>query len=91
MVRANNRGISLYTLKGVEEVGLTGWAWHVRSGTALSSGLKLHSDKPEHYMICPMTVMPLATFVGLLQQMVMHCEKYFNVKVPGVLKVPKQP
>lgn len=78
MVRANNRGVSLYTLKGVEDVGLTGWAWRIRQGTALPPELKLHNDKPEHYMICPISEMPLAKFVGLLQQMVVHCEKYFS-------------
>jgi hypothetical protein len=91
MVRANNRGVSLYTLRGVEEVGLTGWAWRIRKGTALPAELKLHNDKSEHYMICPISPMPMAKLVGLLQQMVVHCEKYFSVKVPGVIKLPKQP
>ncbi len=83
IVLANNRGISLYTRSGVIQEGLTGWAWRIRKGTILPHRLKLHRDRPEHYMICPVANMPLSEFAGLLEKLVLHCERVFKVVTPA--------
>ncbi|MGH7676570.1 MAG: hypothetical protein ACREMV_14995 [Gemmatimonadales bacterium] len=79
IVLANNRGISLYTRSGVIQERLTRWAWRIRKGTILPQRLKLHRDRPEHYMICPIVTMPLSEYTGLLEQLVLHCERVFKV------------
>ena len=85
MILANNRGVSLWTLEGVKIAQLTGWAWRIRKNTPLPPKLKLHNDQPEHYVICPTESMPLSTYIGLLETLVVHCEKVFKIKKPGEL------
>lgn len=89
MIIANDKGVSLYTAKGLVEEGLTGFAWKFEKGTAVVSGLKLVNDKPEHYMLSPLHNMPLDKYKGLLEEMGLLCGKYFRIKNPGELvKLP---
>lgn len=78
-VVANNRGISLYTEAGVRQAALTGWAWRIRRGTALPTGLKLHHDAADHYLLCPVVDMGLAEYRGLLERLVVRCERVMKV------------
>jgi hypothetical protein len=80
MIISNNKGVSLYTLEGILAIGLTGFAWQFREGTAVVQGLKLVNDKPGHYMLVPVTNMPLEKYKGLLEEMGIKCAKYLRVR-----------
>jgi len=85
IVVANNNGVSVWTKEGIIEKGLTGYAWLIRTGTALPNKLKLVNDTPGHYMLAPVKNMPLDTYKGLLEEMGMKCEKYLQVKKDGTM------
>ena len=83
VVIANNNGVSVWTKDGIFEKGLTGYAWLIRAGASLPSGLKLVNDTPGHYMLAPARNMPLDTYKGLLEEMGVKCEKYLQIKKDG--------
>lgn len=87
MVIANGKGISVFTLKGLKEEGLTGFAWKFTKNTVIEPGLKLvDDDKPEHYVLAPIRNMPLDEYKGLLEKMGLKCEKYLRIKKDGTME-----
>jgi hypothetical protein len=87
MVIANGKGVSVFTIKGLKDEGLTGYAWLFTKGTSVEHGLKLIDDnKPEHYTLAPFSNMPLDEFKGLLEKMGMKCAKYLKIKKDGSME-----
>ena len=87
MVVANGKGVSVFTLKGLQDEGLTGFAWLFARDTTLEHGLKLVDDnKPEHYTIAPVVNMPLDEYKGLLERMGVKCKKYLKIKKGGAME-----
>ncbi|NHZ92520.1 hypothetical protein F2P45_26450 [Massilia sp. CCM 8733] len=72
---ANGNGISLNTKFDPKRKN----TWKIPVNTPLPSGVKLVKDlRPGHdghYMLAPAKSMPFAKFIGLLQELVMHCHK----------------
>jgi len=87
MVTANGKGVSVFTLQGLKDEGLTGFAWLFTKGTHVVPGLKLVDDnKPEHYTLAPMRNMPLDEYKGLLEKMGIKCSKYLRVRKGGAIE-----
>ena len=82
MIVANAKGVSLYNKTGLDMVPLKGWVWEISANTQLPFGLKLiKDDRPEgHYTLCPNRNMPVNEFVGLLESVVVYCQKVFKKK-----------
>ena len=88
MVTANGKGISVFTLKGLQDEGLTGFAWKFIKNTPVEPGLKLIDDeKPEHYTLAPVKNMPLDEYKGLLEKMGLKCNKYMKIKKDGTMEL----
>ncbi|MDH5180484.1 MAG: hypothetical protein OEZ39_08075 [Gammaproteobacteria bacterium] len=87
MIRANGKGVSLYTLEKVLEKGLTGFAWRFKKNTQVVANLKLVNDEPGHYMLCPIKNMPLDEYKGLLENMGVSSAKYIKVKEGGKIQL----
>lgn len=88
MVTANGKGISVFTLIGLKEEGLTGFAWKFTKNTPVEPGLKLIDDeKPEHYTLAPIKNMPLDEYKGLLEKMGLKCSKYIKIKKDGSMEL----
>lgn len=84
MVTANGKGISVFTLKGIEKEGLTGYAWLFAKDSIVDTGLKLVDDnKPEHYILAPTRNMPLGEYKSLLEKMGLKCAKYLKLNKDG--------
>ncbi len=86
MIRANGKGVSLYTWEKVLEKGLTGFAWKFEKHTHVVKGLILVNDEPGHYMLCPDKNMPLDEYKGHLERMGVSCAKYMKVKKDGLIQ-----
>lgn len=87
MVIANGKGISVFTLRGLKDEGLTGLAWKFTKNIAVEVGLKLvDDDKPEHYVLAPVRNMPLDEYKGLLEKMGLKCVKYLRIKKDGTME-----
>jgi hypothetical protein len=80
VVVANGRGVSLYNEQGLAEAPLTGWVWKIRARSPLPPGLKLvkTATPPGHYHLCPSFNMTLHEYIGLLESVVIHCEKLYR-------------
>jgi hypothetical protein len=85
VIVADGRGVSLFTLEGIQREGLTGFAWRFKKDTPLPHGLKLVSDpqKKGHYVIAPVQNMPVDKYKGLLEELGLRCEKYLKVNESG--------
>jgi len=87
MVVSNEKGISVFTLKGLQDEQLTGFAWQFKENTDVEPGLKLVDDKkPEHYILAPVRNMPLDEYKGLLKKMGIKCTKYLKIKKNGTME-----
>lgn len=86
VVIANGKGVSLYRLDKLLQIGLTGYAWRFNQDSLVVHGLKLVNDKPGHYMLAPAVNMPLDKYKGLLEEMGMKCCKYIRVKEGGAIE-----
>lgn len=87
MVIANGKGVSGFTLAGLQDEGLTGFAWLFPKGTMVELGLKLvDDDKPEHYVLAPVTNMPLEKYKSLLEKMGEKCSKHLKIKKDGTME-----
>lgn len=76
---ANNNGVSVFTQEGLDESPLAGWVWEIKQGTLLPAGLKIvKRGSKGHHMITPTRNMPLTQYVGLLEQVAIHCKKLFK-------------
>jgi len=76
---ANNNGVSLFSQEGLAESPLTGWVWEVKRSTVFPQGLKLvKRGSKGHYMLVPTRNMPLSQYIGLLEQVAIHCKKVFK-------------
>lgn len=82
VVIANGSGVSLYNKEGLEACALTGWVWEIKLGTHFPIGLKLIKDNDPlgHYTLAPSYNMPLSQYIGLLDQVAIHCKKLFRKK-----------
>jgi hypothetical protein len=79
VIVANENGISLFNKEGLESSPLTGWVWEVKRGTHFPAGLKLvEKGSYGHRMLVPTHNMPLSQYVGLLEQVAIHCKKVFK-------------
>lgn len=80
MVVANKKGVSLYNKEGLDLVPLTGWVWEIKANTNLPFGLKLVKDDEPlgHYTLSPVRNMSVHEFLGLLDQVAIHCKKVFK-------------
>lgn len=86
MVIANEKGMSVFTLQGLQDEGLTGIAWLFPKGTMVEPGLKLvDDDKPGHYTLAPVTNMPLENYRMLLEKMGKRCSKHLRIKKDGTM------
>ena len=81
MVRANGKGISLFTEDEIRRTRFEGWAWKIPHGTAMPPGLGLNNDHPGHYLICPLNDMPVAEYKALLSKLALACERVMKVPV----------
>ena len=81
MIRANNKGISLYDANGLEEAGLTGWAWKFSVNTAIPHGLRIFNDFLGHFMIVPVKDMPVTKYKGLLEDLALCARKAFKIEI----------
>ena len=81
-VVANKKGVSLYNKEGLDLVLLTGWVWEIKANTSLPHGLKLVKDDEPlgYYTLSPIRNMAVHEFVGLLDQVAIHCRKMFKKK-----------
>lgn len=87
MVIANGKGVSGFTLRGLRDEGLTGFAWLFPKGTMVEPGLKLVDDaKPDHYVLAPVTNMPLDRYKALLDVMGRKCSKHLKIKKDGTME-----
>ncbi len=76
---ADNNGVSVFTKEGLDESPLTGWVWEIKQGTPFPMGLKLvKRGSKGHHMLCPTRNMPLSQYVGLLEQVAIHCKKLYK-------------
>lgn len=80
MVVANHKGVSLYNKEGLNLVPLTGWVWEIKANTNLPIGLRLVKDKDPlgHYTLSPIRNMSVHEFLGLLDQVAIHCKKVYK-------------
>jgi len=84
MVVANGQGVSVFTLQGIKDENLTGYAWLFNKGTQVEQGLKIIDDnKPEHYTLAPVRNMPLVEYKSLLEKMGIKCAKYLKLNKDG--------
>ncbi|MGH1487339.1 MAG: hypothetical protein ACRBCI_14085 [Cellvibrionaceae bacterium] len=75
----NNNDVSVFTKDGLNESPLTGWAWEIKQGAVFPAGLKLvKRGSKGHHMIVPIRNMPLNQYVGLLEQVAIHCKKVYK-------------
>lgn len=81
MVIANRKGVSLFTKEEIENNQMSGWVWKVVIGTRMPIGLKLVNDRPGHYMICPISNIPLEEFIDLLSKLALKCQKVYKKEV----------
>jgi hypothetical protein len=67
---------------GLDLVPLTGWVWEIKANTNLPSGLRLVKDNEPlgHYTLSPIINMSVHEFLGLLDQVAIHCKKVFKKK-----------
>lgn len=79
MIIANEKGVSLFNEEGMKRSPLTGWVWKINTSTPLPHGLKLiQKGSLGHHMLAPVETMPLSKYIGLLEQVAIHCEKIFK-------------
>jgi len=84
MVVSNGKGVSLFTLEGIMSEGLSGFAWKFEKLTQVEHGLRLVKDeKPGHYMLAPVSNMPVDQYKGLLEKMGLRCSKYLKIHKDG--------
>ncbi|OZG70344.1 hypothetical protein BTA51_26230 [Hahella sp. CCB-MM4] len=79
IIVANGNGVSVFNREGLDRCPLVGWVWEISKGTPFPPGLKLVQDGSfDHHMIVPTQNMPLSKYIGLLEQMAIHCKKAFK-------------
>ena len=81
MVRANGKGISLFTEEEIQQTRFEGWAWRIPRGTPIPSDLWLFNDHPGHFMICPISDMSVDEYKALLSRIALACERVMKVPV----------
>lgn len=81
MVRANGKGISLFTEEEIQQTRFEGWAWKIPHGTPMPNGLGLFNDHPGHFMLCPISSMPVDEYKALLSKIALTCERVMKVPV----------
>ena len=81
VIRANGRGIALFTEEEIRRTRFNGWVWKIPHGTPMPSGLGLYSDHANHYMICPIKDMPVNEYKELLSAIASKCERVMKIVV----------
>ncbi|SBS33537.1 hypothetical protein MSP8887_03700 [Marinomonas spartinae] len=72
-------GISLMDSVGLSKTRMSGWAWKIEKNTKIPTGLKLVNDKVGHYSLMPAKQMTMTQYIALLEELVIHCERYQKV------------
>ncbi len=78
MVRAGNKGISLFNKKDIKRVQLGGWVWEIKKGTRLPAGLMYINDHGGHYCIAPTRSMRLSEYKSLLSTLTSKCQRLYK-------------
>lgn len=78
IVIANQKGISLFDLRGIRLSPMTRWVWKFPPNTSLPSGLKLVRDKEHHYCIAPTHNILLEEYKKLLEILASKGTRYFK-------------
>ncbi len=81
MVKANAKGISLFTEADLSRTRFEGWAWKIPHGTPMPTGLGLVNDHGGHFMACPVTDMPVDKYKTLLSELALACKRVRKVPV----------
>ena len=84
MVVPNGRGISLMTEDELRIRRFTGWAWKIPQGTKMPESLALHSDRPGHFMVCPVRAMSLPEYRKLLADLALTCTREMKLPIRKV-------
>lgn len=75
VVIANGNGISLSSTFDPKKRN----TWKLEKNTPIPTGLKLVRDlrpgRDDHFMITPASNMPFVKYIGLLQELAVHCKK----------------
>jgi hypothetical protein len=75
MVVANGNGISLSSTFDPKKKN----TWKLARNTVIPGGLRLVRDlrpgRGDHFMLAPASNMPFAKYLGLLQELAVHCQK----------------
>lgn len=66
-VKANNKGLSILTLKGVINYNLEGWIWIIFPNTPIPSELMLIQDNENHFSLAPKRDMTWDKFKNALK------------------------
>jgi len=86
MVAANGKGVSLVTearLIRERNRGVSGYIWKLPARFPIPLGLGLHPDQrseepneqPDHYLLCPVSDIPLDVYVSLLSKLALKLER----------------
>jgi len=73
-VMAENRGLSLGSLKKLRSLFGEGHCYKFTTGTIFPLGLRIYDDGGDHYFIVPDMDMPYDHFVDLLNRLAEKCE-----------------
>ncbi len=79
MVRANRRGISLLDEARLNKTRSNGWVWKIPATTAMPPGLAVTPDPdPDprtrgHFLLCPVSDMPMDEYRALLAKLALIC------------------
>ncbi len=75
IVIANGNGVSLSSSFDPQKRN----TWKLERNTPIPSGLRLVQDlrpgRNDHFMIAPTSDMPFIKYIGLLQELAVHCKK----------------
>lgn len=75
MIIANGNGVSLSSTFDPKKRN----TWQLSRSTPIPFGLSLVRDlresRSDHFMIAPTSNMPFAKYIGLLQELAIHCKK----------------
>ena len=80
-VKANRKGISLFTEADLLRTRFAGWVWKIPQGTGMPSGLGLVNDHGGHFMVCPVTDIPLDEYKTLLSKLALACKRVRKVTI----------
>lgn len=81
VIRANGKGISLFTEEEIRRTRFSGWVWKIPRGTPMPTGLGLYNDHENHYMICPIKDVTVGEYKARLGKIASTCERVMKIDV----------